>query len=419
MTASPAVSIAVIGTLDTKGEEHAYLAGRIRARGAAAVLIDVGVGAAEVHVDIDHHAVAAAAGSSVEELTSARDRAHAVNTMARGAAAVLERLLAEGRLHGAIALGGGGGTTLAGAAFAALPVGVPKLIVSTVAAGDMRPHVRGNDLTFTYSVLDIAGLNHITRRIIDNAAGAITGMATVTAEAGVAADHPSERPDAVGVSSFGVTSPAVDVAAKRLAARGFQPLVFHSVGSGGQSLESLTQAGQLAAVLDLTTTELADELLGGVMSAGPDRLSAASRTGTPQVVSLGALEVVNLGPVGAIPAKYRGRTLVQHNEQMTLMRINAAESAQLGRRLADKLNAATGPTALFLPLRGTSSLATLGQPFHDARADAALFDAVRERLDHRVKLVELDVDINDPRFAAAMVDELVQYLPTPTKGHSL
>lgn len=409
------MTVAVIGTLDTKGHEHAYLAARIRQRGTRVVLIDVGVGEPAVDADVDHRAVAAAAGSNVVDLLAAGDRGAAVDTMARGAAAVLARLQAGGHLQGAVALGGGGGTTLAGNAFAGLPVGMPKLIVSTIAAGDMRPHIRGNDLTFTYSVLDIAGLNHVTRRILDNAAGAITGMAHVFAAAAARAD----ATPAVAVSSFGVTSRAVSSATQRLASGGYEPLVFHSVGAGGESLERVVRARELAGVLDLTTTELADDLVGGVMSAGPRRLTAAAETGTPQVVSLGAIDVVNLGPAGAIPSRYRTRTLVHHNASMTLMRTNVEESTELGRRVAQKLNAAIGPTAVFLPLRGTSSLAVAGGPFHDTRADAALFDAIRTAVDDHVKVVELDVDINDPRFAAAMVDELESYLPTPTKGHPI
>lgn len=320
-------TVVVLGTLDTKGPEHRHLAARIRALGARTLVIDVGVGAPAPDSDVDNHAVAAAAGTTVAELVAQGDRGNAVDTMARGAAVVLERLLSEGRLDGAVALGGGGGTTLASAAFAALPVGVPKLIVSTIASGDMRPYVHGSDLTFTYAVLDIAGLNRITRGIIDNAAGAIVGMA----ESAAARDRPGAGVDQrpmVAITSFGVTTRAMETARRVLNSAGYEPVVFHAVGSGGESLEALIRAGSFVGVLDLTTTELADDLVGGVMSAGPERLTAAADTGTPNVVSPGAIDIVNLGPLDRIAPEHRGRRLVAHNSQMTLMRTTVDEAAE-------------------------------------------------------------------------------------------
>ncbi|MCV7419995.1 Tm-1-like ATP-binding domain-containing protein [Mycobacterium yunnanensis] len=405
------VSVVVVGTLDTKGVEHRHLAEQIRRLGARAILVDVGVGEPAVDADVDNLTVAAAAGTTVEELSARGDRGDAVDTMARGAGIVLRSLHDQKRLDGVVALGGGGGTTLAGAAFAVLPVGVPKLIVSTVAAGDMRPHVHGQDITFTYAVLDIAGLNPVTRSIVDNAAGAIVGMAGIAA----ARDDEPRGPGAGGrpmiaITSFGVTTHAVESARAAVETAGYEPLVFHAVGSGGESLEALIRAGSLAGVLDLTTTELADDLVGGVMSAGPSRLTAAADTATPQVVSVGALDIVNLGPLDRIAPEHRGRRLVAHNAQMTLMRTNTGEAAELGRRLAAKLNRGRGPTALFLPLAGTSALSTADGPLYDADADEALFDAIRTHLDDSVALVELAVDVNDDRFANAMVEELLSYL---------
>ncbi|MET0704427.1 MAG: Tm-1-like ATP-binding domain-containing protein [Mycobacterium sp.] len=415
---TPAPTVVVLGTLDTKGTEHRHLVAKIRQLGARTLLIDVGVGAPAPDADIDNVAVAAAAGTTVAELVAKGDRGHAVDTMAQGAATLLTQLRHEGRLDGAVALGGGGGTTLAGTAFAVLPVGVPKLVVSTIAAGDMRAHVHGGDLTFTYAVLDIAGLNRITRVIIDNAAGAIVGMAGAAvarddarSNSGTTCD---ERP-MVAVTSFGVTTHAVQTASAALTSVGYEPVVFHAVGSGGESLETLIRAGSFAGVLDITTTELADDLLGGVMSAGPDRLTAAADTGTPQVVSVGALDIVNLGAPEGIAPEYRGRRLIAHNSRMTLMRTTVEEATELGKRLADKLNRARGPVTLYLPLAGTSSLSITGGPFHDPLADEALFSAIRTHLAKTVSLVELDLDVNDTRFATAMVDGLLCQMPTATK----
>ncbi|TXI49387.1 Tm-1-like ATP-binding domain-containing protein [Mycolicibacter arupensis] len=415
-------TVVVLGTLDTKGAEHRHLAATIRRLGAQPLLIDVGVGAPALDADVDNVAVAAAAGSTIAELVARGERGHAVDTMARGAAVVLAQLWGEGRLDAAVTLGGGGGTTLAGAAFAVLPVGVPTLIVSTVAAGDMRPHVHGRDVTFTYAVLDIAGLNPVTRRIVDNAAGAIVGMADIAAasrDPGTDASPTATERPMVAITSFGVTTPAVDAARRAVASNSLEPVVFHAVGAGGESsLEALTRAGAFAGVLDITTTELADDLVGGVMSAGPQRLTAAADTATPQVVSVGAIDIVNLGPLDRIAAHHRDRLLVAHNSQMTLMRTTADESAELGKRLAHKLNRARGPVALYLPLVGTSSLSVPGGPFHDPIADAALFGAIRTHLHENVRLVELDLDVNDPRFATAMVNELISYLPAITKETS-
>jgi uncharacterized protein (UPF0261 family) len=282
-----------------------------------------------------------------------------------------------------------------------LPVGVPKLIVSTLASGDTRPYVGATDVTMTYSVVDIAGINAISARILTNAAGAIVGMAGAEPPP-LAGDRPL-----VGATMFGVTTPAVTRARERLEELGYEVLVFHATGTGGRSLEALAADGQLAGVLDLTTTELADELVGGVLSAGPDRLEAAGRRGIPQVVSVGALDMVNFGPRATVPPRFEERLLHVHNPTVTLMRTTAEENAELGRRLARKLNAAAGPTVLFLPLRGVSAIDVDGQPFRDAEADAALFDALRAELDReRVEVHEVDADVNDEAFATAMADRL-------------
>jgi len=405
-------TVVLIGTLDTKGEEYAFLRRRIEGEGCSVVLVDTGVlGAPGVAPDIGRDAVAEAAGADLSELAAAGDRGAAVEAMGRGAAEIAGHLHAEGRLDGVLALGGSSGSAIATRAMRALPIGVPKLMVSTLASGDTRPYVGASDIAMMYSVVDIAGLNSVSERILASAAAAIAGMAKAHAGFSPTAE---DRP-LVGATMFGVTTPCVTVARQALAARGYEVLVFHATGTGGQSLEALAGDGFLAGVLDATTTELADELVGGVLSAGPDRLEAAGARGIPQVVSLGALDMVNFGPIATVPERFRGRRLYKHNPTVTLMRTTPEESAELGRILATKLNAATGPVALFVPLRGVSAIAVEGGVFHDPEADRALLAALRAELDPRVEVHEIDADINDPRFAEAMaarLDELIRAVPT-------
>lgn len=288
-----------------------------------------------------------------------------------------------------------------------LPVGLPKLIVSTVASGETRPYVGAKDVTMMYSVVDIAGINQISARILSNAAGAIVGMATVRFS------PPPDRP-LVGATMFGVTTESVTRARERLEELGYEVLVFHATGTGGQSFEVLTAGGFLVGALDITTTELADELVGGVLSAGPERLEAAGRSGIPQVVSLGALDMVNFGPVETVPERFAHRNLYVHNPNVTLMRTTPDENRELGRRIAAKLNAAASPTTLFIPLAGVSAIDTDGRPFHDPEADDALFAALREDLDRdSVEVRELDANINDPAFAIAMADRLHELIQEP------
>jgi uncharacterized protein (UPF0261 family) len=399
---APDPVVVLVGTLDTKGHELEYMRDRVREAGAEVVLVDVGVlGEPQVTADVSREEVAEAAGADHGALVAEADRGHAVEVMGRGAGAVLGRLFEEGRLQGAAAVGGSGNSSIAAAAIRDLPVGVPKLIVSTLASGDTRPYVGAKDVTMMYSVVDIAGINQISARILANAAGAIAGMAKASAPAA------REARPLVGATMFGVTTPAVTRARERLEELGYEVLVFHATGTGGQSMEALVDGGFLAGVLDLTTTELADELVGGVLSAGPDRLEAAGAAGVPQVVSLGALDMVNFGPKDTVPERFAERNLYVHNPTVTLMRTTAEENAELGRRIAEKLNRAGSPTVLFVPLGGVSAIDVDGQPFHDPQADAALFDALREHLDRdRVEVREIDAQVNDPAFATAMADRL-------------
>jgi len=400
MTRGSAPTVVVLGTLDTKGVELDYVRARLREQGVDVVLVDCGVFEPQVEPDVSHVEVAAAAGADVAQLAAANDRGAAVEAMARGAAEIARRLHAEGRLDGVIGLGGSGNSAIATYAMRQLPVGVPKLMVSTVGSGDTRPYVGAVDVTMMYSVVDIAGVNQISARIMGNAAGAIAGMA----KAGAPAVGDARR--LIGASMFGVTTPCVTRARERLEQLGYEVLVFHATGTGGQSMEALARGGFLTGVLDVTTTELADELVGGVLSAGPDRLEAAGDVGLPQVVSLGALDMVNFGPRETVPPKFEDRTLYVHNPTVTLMRTTPDECRELGRLIGRKLSQAKGPTALYVPLKGVSMIAVEGQPFHDEEADAALLAGLHETLGAHVEVHELDAEINDPAFAEAMADRL-------------
>jgi len=394
-------TVVLVGTLDTKGAEYEFLGQRLRESGVDVLLVDAGIlGEPQTAPDVTKDEVAQAVGADAGDLAEAGDRGLAVAAMARGAGEVVKRLHAEGRLDGVLGLGGSGGTSLVTQAMRELPVGVPKLMVSTVASGDTRPYVGASDVTMMYSVVDIAGINTLSARILANAAGAIAGMAKAQAP-----ERGGEKP-LVGATMFGVTTPCVDAARQRLEELGYEVLVFHATGTGGRSMEALVRDGFISAVLDVTTTELADELVGGVFSAGEDRLEAAGEVGIPQVVSLGALDMVNFGPRETVPAQFEGRNLYVHNPTVTLMRTTPEECAELGRRVAIKLNASRGPVKLFVPLGGVSLISTGGQPFHDPEADAALFGALRENLADNVELVEMDADVNDPGFAQAMADAL-------------
>jgi uncharacterized protein (UPF0261 family) len=394
-------TVLLIGTLDTKGREYAYVRDLIRARGLETFVLDAGVLGEPVFTpDSPASRTAEAGGSSLAVLREKRDRGHAIDIMGRGARALAVKLAAEGKVDGVISMGGSGGTSIGSTVMQALPVGMPKIIVSTMASGDVGPYVGVKDITMMYSVVDVSGLNRLSRRIFANAAGAIAGMVEQTMP------KADEKP-LIGATMFGVTTPCVDRVRERMEADGYEMLVFHAVGSGGRSFEALIADGVFDGVVDATTTEWCDELVGGVLSAGPERLDAAGKKGIPQVVSLGALDMVNFGPRETLPAKFEKRNIYVHNPQVTLVRTTPEECAKLGEIIAEKLNKTTGPTALFVPLKGVSAIDVEGMPFHDPVADAALFGAIRAHLDRsKVELVELDMAINDPAFADAMVARL-------------
>ena len=395
-------TVVLIGTLDTKGVEFDFLRTCLRALGCDVILMDAGIiGIPLAQPDISREEVAAAANADVRVLAAAGDRGTAVNTMASGAAAITLHLHSENRVHGVLGMGGSGNSTIASSAMRALPTGVPKLLVSTLASGDTRPYIGESDIAMLYSVVDIAGINRVSERILSNAAAAMAGMATQELARSRAQAIVSNK-KLIAATMFGVTTPCVSTARAWLEADGSEVLVFHATGTGGRAMEALVRGGFVDGVLDITTTELADELVGGALSAGPNRMEIAGALGLPQVVSLGALDMVNFGPIASVPEKFKDRRLHVHNASVTLMRTTPAESAELGAIIARKLNAAKGPVTLFIPLRGTSAISGEGGAFHDAVADLALFDSLRTHLHAQVRVVEMDTEINDPVFARAM-----------------
>jgi uncharacterized protein (UPF0261 family) len=401
-------AVALVGTLDTKGADYAFLADRLRAAGAEVIVVDAGTGEPDgLTPDIDGAAVAAAAGTTVADLRAANDRGRAVTEMGRGAAAVIADLVARGRVGGVLAAGGSGGSSIAAQVMAGLPVGLPKLIVSTMASGDVSPYVGAKDVCIMYSVVDVAGVNRISRLVLGNAAAAMAGMVAARDQAEPDTD---DRP-LIAASMFGVTTPAVDAAQARLAELGYEVLVFHATGAGGRALEALADARLVNGVLDLTTTELADDLVGGVLSAGPDRLTAAGAAGLPQVIAPGALDMVNFGPPDTVPERFSGRRFFEHNPTVTLMRTTKEEMAELGARIGRKAAVAKGPTEVFWPDLGVSALDADGQPFRDPAADEACRAAVERELSAAGrKLHRVDAHINDPVFATTMADRLHQMI---------
>lgn len=401
-------TIAILGTMDTKGVEHGFVADVIKKRGHNVLVIDVGtLEGPRIKPDISRTEIATAAGVDLPALVAKRDRGEAVAAMSRGAPIVLAKLASEKRIDAVISLGGGGGTAIATAAMRALPIGFPKVMVSTLASGNTAPYVGVKDIVMFPSIVDVAGLNRISREILTRAAGAVCGM--VEAKPAAAEDKPI-----IVASQFGNTTTCVDHARKILETAGYEVLVFHATGTGGRTMESLVEAGLVAGVLDVTTTEWADELVGGILGAGPTRLEAAARHGVPAVVSTGCLDMVNFGPPETVPVKFAGRKFYQHNPQVTLMRTTPEECATLGTILAERLNLSSGPVTVLLPLRGGSVIGAPGGPFHDAIADGALYAALKAGLRADIKVVELDCAINDAAFAESCAQALLRQLGVGT-----
>ncbi len=399
-----AKTVGIVGTLDTKGMEFQFIKQQIEASGTSTCVVNTGIiGESHFEPDVSAGEVAAAAGTSLQTLQDGGDRGVAVAAMAAGAAKIIAQLQSDGKIDGVISLGGSAGTTIGTTAMRAVPVGVPKIMVSTLASGDTSPYVDTKDISMMYSVVDIAGINSLSRQILANAAGAIVGM--VNAEVTAAEDKPL-----IGATMFGVTTPCVTKARELLEDAGYEVLVFHATGAGGRAMEDLVKGGFIVGVLDVTTTELADELVGGVLSAGPDRLEAAGDLGVPQVVAPGALDMVNFGPPDTVPEQFKDRTFYQHNPTVTLMRTTVEENAELGKIMGQKLSQAKGPTTVIIPKQGVSAIDQEGQPFYSAEAEAAWIENLKANLGDNVTLIEMDNHINDDAFAAKLVETLLASL---------
>lgn len=385
----------VIGTLDTKGAELRYAAERVRAAGAEAVLVDVGTQGAGQGADISSAQIAACHPQGASAVLGLADRGQAVSAMAK---ALTAWLTARPDIGAVLGLGGSGNTAIVTEAMRALPIGVPKLMVSTVASANVAPYVGPNDIAMMYSVVDVAGLNAISRRVIGNAANAAAGMAL-----GAVSSDASDKPG-LGMTMFGVTTACVTMVREAMEAS-HEVYTFHATGTGGQSMEKLADSGLVAGLIDVTTTEVADLLVGGIFPCTEDRLGAVIRTGLPYVGSVGAVDMVNFGARETVPARFDGRLFHVHNAQVTLMRTTPEENRRIGEFMVARLNRMSGPVRFLLPLKGVSAIDAAGQPFHDPAADAALFDAIRQGWQDAPnrQLVELDLHINDPAFAAALV----------------
>ncbi len=400
-----AKTVCIVGTMDTKGIEFSFIKSQIESAGVSTCVINTGIlGEPQLTPDISADEVAQAGGSSLQALRDEGDRGNSVAVMAQGAATRVAEKHAAGEIDGIISLGGSAGTTIGTTAMQAVPVGVPKIMVSTLASGDTSPYVQSKDICMMYSVVDIAGINRLSRQILANAAGAIVGMVNAQAPAATA-DKPL-----IAATMFGVTTPCVTKAREVLEAAGYEVLVFHATGTGGQAMEDLVKGGFLAGVLDATTTELADELVGGVLSAGPDRLEAAGEIGVPQVVAPGALDMVNFGPPDTVPEQFKDRLFYQHNPTVTLMRTTPEETAELGRIMGRKLSEAKGPTTVIIPTRGVSAIDQTGQPFDSPEARTAWIENLKAHIGDNVTVVEMDAHINDDAFATKLAETLLASL---------
>ena len=425
----------LLGTLDTKGQEFAFVRDLLHEYGVTTRTVDAGcLGSPTIDADITRDQVFESAGVSLATLREKNDRGQAVTAAATGATNLIAAAYARGDVEGLLALGGSAGTTIGTSAMRGLPLGLPKLMVSTLASGQTRPYVGGKDILMLNAVVDIAGINRISRLVLSEAARAMAGMVTLGLKNGAGREKgsdplalegadPFSRPDVEGPAAvsdptdkpliaatmFGVTTPCVEHARKILEAAGYEVLVFHATGNGGEAMEGLIADGLIAGVLDITTTELADELVGGILTAGPTRLTAAGKRGVPQVISVGALDMVNFGPAATVPERFKDRKFYQHNPTVTLMRTTVEENRKLGEEIGCKAAAATGPTCIMVPLKGVSAIDQPGKAFDDPAAREALFDGIRAT-HGSVELIELDHQINDVEFAEAAAEKLLALL---------
>ncbi len=398
-------TVVIVGALDTKGREFGFVKELIEKEGLKTLVVDFGVmGKPEFTPDISREEVARQGGGDLAALSTGQHKDEAMKVMAAGLKAVVSKLYAEGKLDGILGMGGSGGTSIATTAMRALPVGVPKVMVSTMGGGDVAPFAGTKDITFMPSIVDVAGINSISRVIYANGAGAIAGMVKMEKPKAAA-----EKP-LISASMFGNTTKCVDHAREILEAAGYEVLVFHATGTGGRTMEGLINDGYIVASLDITTTELADEVCGGILSAGPDRCMAAARKGLPTILVPGCVDMANFGGIETVPEKYRERTLYQWNPNVTLLRTDVEENTKMGEMIAAAANASTGPVAVLLPLKGVSMLDSEGGQFWDPAADGACYDAIRKNLRPGIKLIEADANINDPEFSEMCAKTLLSLL---------
>ena len=413
-------TIAVIGTLDSKGHEHAFVADLIHKRGHTPVLIDLGTGTdPQVTPDITRFQVAEAAGLDLQTLIDQQDRGECVVAMSKAAPVLLAQLVADKKIDGVISLGGGGGTALGTAAMRALPIGFPKLMVSTLASGNTAHYLGTKDITMMPSIVDVAGLNSISKVIFSRAAGAICGMVETevifpnSKPQRTTVSSPSEEEECkplIVASMFGNTTDCINIAAKVLEDAGYEVLIFHATGTGGKTMESLIESGMVSGVLDITTTEWADELTGATLSAGPTRMDAMSKAKVPAVISPGCLDMANFGERDTVPEQFADRLFYIHNPQVTLMRTNPEECAELGKIISEKANANPAPTAILNPLKTVSIISAEGQAFYDPIADQALFAAIHQHADAKVEVIDFDEEINSEVFAKAAAHKLLELI---------
>ena len=405
-------TIALAGTFDTKGKEFLFVKELIESLGVKTLTIHTGVFDPVFEPDISNAEIFAAVGANIQEIVEKRDRATATDILSKGMEILLPKLFAEERFDGILSFGGTGGSSIVTSGMRALPIGVPKIMVSTVASGNTEPYIGTSDIIMMPSVVDVAGLNVISTKIFTNAAFAIVGMVQYEYKEVV------EKKPLIAATMFGLTTPCINYAKQYLEEKGFEVLIFHATGVGGKMMESLISNGFIDGVLDITTTEWADELMGGVLNAGPHRLEAAAKINVPQVVSVGALDMVNFGPFDSVPKQYEGRKFYKHNPTVTLMRTTIDENKRLGEVIAEKLNMADGQTALFLPLKGLSGIDVEGQPFYGPDEDKMLFDTLKENVDQtKIELIEMETDVNNKAFAVAAAEKLVQFISEKKGEH--
>lgn len=398
-------TVVIVGALDTKGKEFAFVKDLIEKQGLKTLVVDFGVmGKPEFAPDVTRDEVASHAGGDLVALSTGEHKDEAMKVMAAGLKVVVSELYAAGKLDGIIGMGGSGGTSIATGAMRVLPVGVPKVMVSTVGGGDVSAYAGAKDITFIPSIVDVAGINSISRAIYTNGAGAIAGMVKMDSPKSTA-----EKP-LVAASMFGNTTTCVDRARGIVEAAGYEVLVFHATGTGGKTMESLINDGYIVASMDITTTELADEVCGGVFNAGPERCLAASRKGIPAILVPGCVDMANFGGVETMPEKYKGRNIYQWNPNVTLLRTNVEENTKMGEMLAAAANASSAPVTVILPLKGVSMLDSQGGQFWDPEADKACYDAIKKNLKAGIPVIEADYNINDPEFADLCAKTLLKML---------